>query len=90
MVRSRVIHNTLTSNKFFPESAFTITPIDFLVRSNSRVATLLAALFHHWQHPLNNNNNNNYLFFGEASRLLFTRQKGINILSKSDESMDGV
>ena len=47
--------NTFTSSKFFPESAFfTITPIDFLVRSNSRAPTLLASLFHHWQHPSNN------------------------------------
>jgi hypothetical protein len=50
-----MIPNTFTSSKFFPESVFfTITPIDFLVRSNSRVPTLLASLFHHWQHPSNN------------------------------------
>ena len=73
--RSWVIHNTLTSSKFFPESVFTITPIDFLVRSNSRVATLLAALLHHWQHPSNSSSSSNYyLFFKEASGFFFEKK----------------
>ena len=73
---SWVIQNTLTSSKFFPESAFTITPIDFLVRSNSRVATLLAALLHHWQHPSNSSSSSNYyLLFKKASRFFLNKGK---------------
>lgn len=43
---------TFTSSALLPELVLTITPIDFLMRSNSRVAILLATLFHHLQQPV--------------------------------------
>ena len=42
---------TFTSNDFLPDLEFTITPIDFLSRSNSRVAIRLSSLFHARQQP---------------------------------------
>lgn len=43
--------NTLTSSDGLPSPEFTITPIDFLSRSNSRVATRRSCWFHHSQQP---------------------------------------
>jgi hypothetical protein len=51
-VRKKQGIGTFTSRALLPELVFTMTPIDFLVRSNSRVAILLATLFHQLQQPI--------------------------------------
>ena len=43
---------TFTNNDLLPDLEFTITPMDFLSRSNSRVAIRRSYSFHHWQQPL--------------------------------------
>ena len=44
--RQAVSSGTFTSNDFFPELDETMTPMDFLSRSNSRVATRSSELAH--------------------------------------------
>jgi len=43
--------NTLTRSDLFPRPESTMTPIDFLSRSNSRVASRRSCSFHHSQQP---------------------------------------